>query len=140
MIRTAFIQKRFDLIPEKWRENSHEKAYDCEGCKNDNLYEGCQKCSIRACAKTKNVEYCIDCGEYPCNLFSVLNQRIHFQVSDNNPKRIRKEGLAKWLSEENKRWKCTKCGNQFSWYEERCVNCGTKLFNVVEEAKMKKKT
>jgi hypothetical protein len=138
MIRTAFVQKRYDLIPKIWRENSREKKFDCAGCKNDSVYENCQHCSIRSCAKTKKVEYCMDCTEYPCDLYSILKQRTHFQVTKDNPKRIRQMGLESWIVVENNRWKCSKCGIQYSWYEEICAKCGTKLFNVVEEAKMNK--
>ena len=36
---------------------------------------------------------------------------------------IRKNGLERFLSEQEKAWKCPQCGSRLSWYLERC-QCG----------------
>ena len=46
------------------------EEFVCGGCKSDDVYAGCSTCSLRSCAREKNVEHCIDCAEYPCTRYS----------------------------------------------------------------------
>jgi hypothetical protein len=41
---------------------------DCDGCKADSgrLFSGVEDCYMRKCARTKQIEVCTDCEEYPC--------------------------------------------------------------------------
>jgi hypothetical protein len=39
-------------------------------------------------------------------------------------------GPERWLAEQAHRWTCV-CGATFSWYEERCQNCGVKVNSYV---------
>ena len=41
---------------------------DCDGCRADTgrLFSGCLNCPIRRCARTKKVESCGHCADYPC--------------------------------------------------------------------------
>jgi hypothetical protein len=45
---------------------------DCDGClgENGNLFPGCVNCQIRNCARTKKIENCAHCSDYPCETIS----------------------------------------------------------------------
>ncbi len=103
----------------------------CNGCKSDTLFVNCANCFIRKCAKEKNVNYCLDCGSYPCSHIVNLKKAgpvlPHIKDNHNNLERIREAGLKVWSSEQKKRWQCPHCQTEFSWYTDRCRNCGKGL-------------
>lgn len=47
---------------------------NCDGCQSENgvLFSHCLVCEIRNCAKTKKVENCGYCNEYPCNKLNMI--------------------------------------------------------------------
>jgi hypothetical protein len=50
------------------QEIKPQDVSDCDGCKADHgrLFSGVDKCYMRKCARTKHIENCADCKEYPC--------------------------------------------------------------------------
>jgi hypothetical protein len=44
----------------------------CLGCEEENIKEN--KCIIYNCAAEKNIKYCIQCSEAPCNLMRGLSR------------------------------------------------------------------
>jgi len=40
-------------------------------------------------------------------------------------------GTNQWLLDQEKRWKCQKCGKSFSWYSNSCDSCGADLKEYV---------
>jgi len=45
-----------------------EDITDCDGCRTEGgrLFSACEKCSIRKCAREKELENCAYCAEYAC--------------------------------------------------------------------------
>jgi len=33
----------------------------------------------------------------------------------------------RWVEEQDKKWRCSSCGEPYSWYEETCHHCGKNL-------------
>ena len=103
----------------------------CHGCKSDDLFVNCKNCQIRVCAVERNLSHCIDCGEYPCGKITQMKKMEgllpHLKGNRSNLEMIRIAGLEKWLSEQEKRWKCPHCGENFSWYSGNCIKCGMNL-------------
>jgi len=135
IIRLAYLQDRTDCIPEPWKTQCKGLDLECHGCKSDHIYPNCAKCTIRPCAKAKNIKYCFECKEYPCAKYS------HFESSEEYPHftlmlqefhLLKEKSLKEWLTFQKKRYTCKKCGNLFAWYEKNCHFCGEKLVNVVE--------
>lgn len=63
----AFLASQGEKYPE-----GEEFSHNCTGCKTATLFINCRPCKIRKCAVEKKVEHCIECGEYPCQLFSTI--------------------------------------------------------------------
>ena len=100
----------------------------CYGCKSESPAGHCATCAIKACAKSKGYEFCIECPEVKtCELM------IHFFNDPQNPnglcvmknmQRIQLVGLPAWLAEQAERWRCGSCGVSYFWYDETCPHCG----------------
>ncbi|MGE5396052.1 MAG: DUF3795 domain-containing protein [Chitinophagales bacterium] len=108
--------------------------HKCHGCKTSTLFINCRPCPIRACAVEKKAEHCIECEQYPCDLFSsrMCNPEIaqnlpHTKAAVKNLNRIKEVGLNQWLTEQEKAWRCPDCGTDFSWYASACGKCGRDL-------------
>lgn len=106
---------------------------ECCGCKSDKVFFNCRDCSIKACARDKNVEHCIDCKDYPCSMFDeikkVSTRLPHVKDETKNLERIKAIGVEKWLEEQEQLWKCPECDTTYSWYARKCPNCGQELKN-----------
>ncbi len=50
----------------------HFISGDCTGCEKENIFNN--RCLIFNCAEEKNVEYCIQCEEYPCKFMVGLSK------------------------------------------------------------------
>lgn len=107
----------------------------CMGCKSQLISCYCTRCAIRACALSRGVEFCFECREYPCSIIKKFkkDKYPHHSIVLKNLEHIRTLGVEQWLEEQKARWSCNKCGAGFSWYEEICPACGSRLYNCVEE-------
>ena len=141
-VMTAYKQNRSDCIPDKWISSLNDKELKCHGCKSEILFSNCQGCSIRSCAQLKNIEFCNQCSEYPCERFKRIEafNLAHHNIAAQSLKTIKEIGIKKWLQQQEERWLCSNCGSSFSWYEQKCVECGKKLFNSIKEEKKLKAT
>lgn len=140
---SASVKARWEDLPEQFSKNIGEAELVCRGCKTDTVFEGCRKCSIRACAKAKNVESCTLCADYPCPLVLQRNEYLkkitrklpHTKVMFKNLDIIRTKGTDEWLRERERDWTCPQCGTGFSWYQETCEKCGRELGSLKEHNK-----
>jgi len=112
-------------------DNTRPFELKCNGCKTGTLFVNCRVCSIRKCAIDKKIRHCIDCGEYPCKTISESDKMSfflpHLKCKHANMEKIKNDGVNRWLSEQNKRWKCPECSRNFSWYSAKCGGCGADL-------------
>lgn len=102
----------------------------CSGCKTENAFVNCRTCPIKSCARGKGVEFCFECSEFPCQIYSQLEMASdqipvlkHIKASIKNQKEIKVNGVAKWLAAQEDKWKCPNCGTRFAWYTEECIGC-----------------
>ena len=109
----------------------------CTGCKTEITAKFCTNCEMRLCARSKNLEFCVECNEYPCkDITDFRNDKApHHSIVFFNLQKIKKNGLEEWLKSEKQRWSCNECGTSFNWYSESCEKCGAKLYNAVDEEK-----
>lgn len=72
----------------------------CPGCRSGG---GFPHCRIRECARSRGVDACPFCEEYPCELLSVPASAYPTLLPDG--KRMREKGLDAWLEEQRERAK-----------------------------------
>jgi hypothetical protein len=132
--RQSGVKAKWEEMPERFKKVIKEADLVCHGCKSDTLFAGCRICPIIKCAKKKGVESCALCRKYPCFYFTMMNIVVRWRKLDKklphvkarkpNLEFIRKNGLASFLSEQEKAWKCPQCGSHLSWYQTQCQSCG----------------
>lgn len=107
----------------------------CNGCKTQVNSIYCRECDIKKCAKEKNVEFCFECNEFPCDIITKFNydEHDHHSVVLKNLNDIEENGIENWLGNQEKRWKCKVCETSFSWYTTQCKSCGSKVKDVKNE-------
>ncbi len=123
-----------DKFASYWKDELNFEL-KCHGCKTDTLFENCENCKIRKCAVNRNIERCIYCTDFPCNIIlgegnNYLNKLPHLKTISKNLVTIKKVGVNQWLAEQEKQWKCPECQTSFSWYATNCTTCGKDLEKI----------
>ena len=130
------IPPAWEDLPQRFREHLRQAEVICQGCKTDVLFEGCKRCSIRACASGKNIEACNQCAEYPCPEVTRRMEYIsgplkdalpHTKVMFRNINMLKEMGVEQWVKDQERRWRCPQCGAPFTWYQDTCTTCGLEL-------------
>ena len=124
-----------DKRAQEWEMNPEDIA--CHGCKTDVISVYCKTCDIKECAENRTIEFCCECEEYPCaRIVEFRNDECpHHSVVLVNLDTIKKEGVSKWLNNQETRWSCPECGAQSQWYDKVCSQCGSALYSCVDEEK-----
>lgn len=97
----------------------------CEGCKPSG-----RVCVIKRSCKLllkHKVEYCYECGDFPCRRLKVTDKRYraHYRMSMiDNLEYIKKNGISKFLKMQEKLWGCPECGGVISCHNGICFTCG----------------
>lgn len=102
-----------------------EEDSRCFGCRSDKRIPYCMKCTMSACAAGRGIDFCSECGEYPCEELkrfqAAMPHRIDLWA---NLDRIRDAGYARWLTEIRGEYTCPKCGAVNPAYDLACRKCG----------------
>jgi hypothetical protein len=100
-------------------------ATACEGCRVRD-----KRCSVlkKTCRRLRNheVEFCFECEEFPCAALERLDQRYRDRYGMsliNNLRRIRANGMEWFLEEQERRWRCARCGGIVCVHTSRCSSC-----------------
>lgn len=100
----------------------------CDGCvSGGEIPPHCRNCSIRNCAEgAPHGGNCAHCQELPCPHISALIETglLHRGEYMKNLAKIREMGVQEWLTSEQERWRCPRCGLAMSWYDAECIRCG----------------
>jgi hypothetical protein len=100
--------------------------------------QGCDGCRIRFkkctffrknCSKLwkKEVEFCHECEEFPCDNFDRLENIYLERYSVDmigNLKRIKEIGFESWLHEQRELYTCRECGGEICLHDAECYDCG----------------
>ncbi|MFX1479727.1 MAG: DUF3795 domain-containing protein [Promethearchaeota archaeon] len=98
---------------------------------------GCKGCRIRNknCAfirrdcltlKKKQLEYCYECEQFPCQNLQKINSQYQERWSVNlieNLKRIEEIGIEKWLQEQKELYTCPECEGEICIHDTECYDC-----------------
>jgi hypothetical protein len=112
----------------------------CPGCRiiGESQSEYRQKCILRNCLvlKENKLKYCSSrCPNYPCKRLKSLDKRYRTKYGMSmieNLEFIHNNGIRKFISSEEKRWACSKCGNVICVHRNFCLSCGKKRRVVVK--------
>ena len=96
----------------------------CTGCLSDGIvFHFCQTCPIKECIKVKGIEGCYQCNEFPCRTITDWPDPSDKKVMLRAIPAWRNLGTEKWVEEEERRYKCPKCGNQLFHGVKQCNKC-----------------
>jgi hypothetical protein len=111
---------------------SYEKS--CRGCASEDTKQKRKSkwgCKIRNCCyEIKKLDFCIECDQFPCNIFNTKLLSTHF----NDPKftyrfeipliskNLKMIGIDKFHEFQLERWKC-ECGGTILFYDYKCIKC-----------------
>ncbi len=109
----------------------------CHGCNehDQSKPEYCRSCKVVVCEKRKAlplgpgevVALCYDCPDLPCARIKQLDKRYrarYWMSMMENLAYIKEHGMVAFLAREEKRWKCTSCGETLSVHRTECLQCG----------------
>ena len=97
----------------------------CHGCRSGKRLPYCERCRMFACAAERGIDFCSECGDYPCDELkqfqSAMPHRIELWASLD---RLKSVGYQQWLRETRDRYTCPRCQAINSAYDLRCRRCG----------------
>lgn len=106
----------------------------CPGCRADDTGKPKTRvhCKIKTCPEIteKGLEYCYQCGEFPCTRLRKLDERYRrkYQMSVmENLEYISDLGLDQFLSYEKIKWTCRECGGTICVHDRCCISCGKEI-------------
>ena len=113
-------RKHIDSMPSRYDKYKNDEPENCPGCRLENK---CGDCEIRDCAVSKKVDYCIQCGDYPCKIITAFgNDGVpHHAEIFNNLKELKELGEKEWLERKKQEYMCPVCKTRFSWYNKKCT-------------------
>lgn len=93
---------------------------DCDGCLSDSVNEYVVGCKLRQCTKSRNIDFCCFCDDFPCKEFhEFMNYKwSHHWTIKPNLEYIQNNGKEKWLRAQMQEWSCTSCGAEIKWYQK----------------------
>jgi hypothetical protein len=122
-----------DALAEEWGRKPEDLV--CHGCKSEVTASFCRDCTFRSCAQSKGIEYCFECGEFPCTTLIDFrdDKSVHHSAVLRNSEAMRQQGVVQWLRDQKERWLCSACGTAFWWYAKVCKTCGASLRDCESE-------
>lgn len=122
-IATTEDPARLNALAERFQLS--EEVMKCYGCRSEKRGPYCQTCKMSACAAERGIDFCGECGEYPCNdLKQFQSERPHRNELWDDLERIRTVGYKQWLCEIRANYTCPQCQCINSAYDLKCRKCG----------------
>lgn len=114
--RLKKITARFKASPEDAK---------CYGCRSGQRFVFCKTCKMSECAKTKHIDFCHECGEYPCEHLKEFQKAMPHRLELwNFQARIKEAGYEEWFREMLHLYSCPECGTLNSAFDIKCRKCG----------------
>ncbi len=96
----------------------------CTGCLSDGIhFPFCRSCTIKDCVKSKGIEGCRQCTEFPCEIIAKWPSEPGKKIILRNIPAWRELGTEKWVEDVEKRYQCPECGKQLFRGVTNCTNC-----------------
>lgn len=106
----------------------HKQKKPCRGCKGPDEYKrpSCLNCVRKRCADERGLEWCFQCGEFPCKQIRTLDKsyRTRYGIYLVKKGRLAAErGAAAVVERDRLRLTCA-CGGVICQIDGRCSECG----------------
>jgi len=106
-----------------------KKRPPCLGCLNGGSPTSvhCKTCRIRLCAFDQGLQYCFECGKFPCRRIKTLEKRYreHYGFLLMEVSQIaRQDGVDALLKRQLAAHTCPDCGGLISLHTRQCSECG----------------
>jgi hypothetical protein len=106
--------------------SGEKRKHTCPGCRPSDkscafIKKRCRK------ALTKEVNYCFECEDFPCEILGNLDKRYRerFKMSMiDNLNFIKEKGIEKFLKSQEEKYKCAECGGVICVHTDKCYECG----------------
>lgn len=106
----------------------HLKRSRCAGCRSRN--ERCtylfEKCTGVNHTSKNNTVFCFECDQYPCKEINRMDDRYRknymMSVKD-NLEFIHTRGIDKFIHEQYRKYRCSRCGGLISIHNGKCFKC-----------------
>lgn len=100
----------------------------CTGCRAPPAFCLTPDCEVKRCAESKELFFCGECDEFPCEKIKRLEVRGgRCAAIEENAARLRDVGWYAWLREQDARWRCPSCRAKVGFDEAKCPACGHRL-------------
>lgn len=108
------------------------KPRNCDGCRSERLTEWCAVCDIKKCNRSKGLNFCSECTDYPCEMLNGFihaeDYVYHMEIPEDFAE-IKKTGIEEWYKKKEQSYYCKECNNLNNWFEQECSKCGAKIKN-----------
>jgi len=104
-----------DEIVKWFKEQRNEiikpEQIKCEGCRGPLDVQWSSDCKIMLCAKKKEVRYCFQCTNFPCNILNTFasDDVSHHKRTVGNLKNMRRIGIGAWIAQQDRNGKRVFC-------------------------------
>jgi Protein of unknown function (DUF3795) len=114
------------LITLAGRFQMPSELLECHGCRSEKRALYCNKyCRMTKCTAEKGIEFCGECGEYPCSELKAFQAQMPHRIELwQSHLRIKKVGWEKWYGEMIEHYSCPECRTINSAYDIACRKCG----------------
>jgi hypothetical protein len=111
-------------------------GYTMAGMKRKHICPGCRisdkNCAFikKHCAKAskKEVNYCFECDDFPCELLEKLDKRYREEYKMSmidNLNFIKENGIDEFLKLQEEKYKCDECDGVICVHTGKCYECGS---------------
>lgn len=122
-IATKEDQARLERLAERFQLS--EEAIKCCGCRSDKRGPYCEKCKMFACAAEREIDFCVECTEYPCIDLKMFQSKAPHRIELwDDLERIKTISYKYWLNEIRENYTCPQCRSINSAYDLKCRKCG----------------
>jgi hypothetical protein len=98
---------------------------ECSGCRSEKRCFSCESCKITTCAAEKELDFCGECSDYPCEQLKIFQAQMPHRIELwEDQTRIKEVGYEQWYREKIEHYSCPECHTINSAYDISCRKCG----------------
>lgn len=101
----------------------------CPGCRAPNeaiTRKSCRNCVKKRCAFEQGLQWCFECGRFPCSRIKSLAKRYQQNYNVNLVQNglDAKKDMDAFLQAQKERFTCKSCGGVINQHHRCCSECG----------------